>query len=139
MSDTFTGGCLCKAVRFEAIAEPLFSGNCHCRDCQQATGSAYMPVIGFPEAAVAVSGEVKYYTRRGDSGASASEGFCPECGARLFAHADALAGIFLVQASALDDPSLYKPQLDMYTASALPWDHMDPDLPKFPGMPPMDA
>ncbi len=139
MGNKMTGGCQCGANRFEADGEPVFSSNCHCRDCQQASGGGYMPVMGFPKDAVRVTGEVKYFQRQGDSGASETEGFCPECGSRLFAHADVLEGVFLVRAGSLDDPAQYKPQADIYTASAQPWDHMDPDLPKYPQMPPMDT
>ena len=31
--------------------------------------------------------------------------------------------------------SWFTPQADIYTASAQPWDYMNPDLPKFPGLP----
>ena len=133
---TYAGTCLCGAVRYTTDGDLVFAGNCHCRDCQRATGSAYMPVLAFARDAVIVNGTVKYFQRRGDSGQNSYEGFCPECGARLFAHADVMPGLFMIQAASLDDPALYKPQMDIYTASAQPWDHMDPALPKFHGMPP---
>jgi hypothetical protein len=41
-----------------------------------------------------------------------------------------------IMAGSLDDPSWYRPQADIYTASAQPWDHMNPDLPKFLKLPP---
>jgi len=40
-------------------------------------------------------------------------------------------------ATSLDDPTIYKPGMDIYTSSAQPWDHMNPALPKIPKMPPM--
>ena len=43
----------------------------------------------------------------------------------------------MITAGSLDDPSQYKPTMDIFTASAQPWDHMNPTLPKFPKMPPM--
>ena len=133
---SLTGSCLCGAVNYRAAGVPVFAGNCHCRDCQKATGSGYMPVIGFAREQVTVNGEVKYFKRRGDSGQFSYEGFCPECGARLFAHAEVMPGLFMIQAGSLDDPSQFQPQMNIYTASAQPWDFMDPALPKFPGMPP---
>jgi len=45
MSTSLTGGCQCGAVRYECSVEPLFTGNCHCRDCQKATGGAYVPAF----------------------------------------------------------------------------------------------
>lgn len=139
MGNRTTGGCVCGAVRFEVDGEPLFSSNCHCRECQRASGSAFVPFMGFLRDAVRIAGEVRYFKRMADSGLSETEGFCPECGVRLFAHVEALEGIFLVRAGCLDDPSQYRPQVDIYTSSAQPWDHMDPNLPKFPKMPPMKA
>ena len=41
-----------------------------------------------------------------------------------------------LQAGSLDDPSIYKPAMDIFTASAQPWDHMAPDTQKLPqGLP----
>jgi hypothetical protein len=44
------GGCMCGAVRYECTATPMFMGNCHCRDCQRASGGTYAPAIGVREA-----------------------------------------------------------------------------------------
>ena len=41
MTATFTGGCMCKAIRYECSIEPIGMGICYCRDCQKATGSAF--------------------------------------------------------------------------------------------------
>ena len=122
-------------MHYTAEGTLVFADNCHCRDCQRVTGSGYMSVVAFARDAVKITGEVKYYKRKGDSGKDSYEGFCPECGARLLAYADAIVGLLMLQAGSLDDPTQYKPQMDIYTKSAQPWDHMDPALPKFPGMP----
>jgi hypothetical protein len=131
----FTGGCLCGAVRYECSAEPIVMGNCHCRDCQLATGTAFAAGMLVPNNAVAIAGEVKYYDVTGDSGSIIGRGFCPNCGSKLFSKPSVpeLIGIF---AGSLDEPSGYQPVMDIYTASAQPWDYMNPDLPKFAKMPP---
>jgi hypothetical protein len=84
MTIGFTGGCMCGAIRYECEAEPIAMGNCHCRDCQRATGSGFAAAVLVPISAVKISGEVKYHEVTGDSGAIVRRGFCSNCGARLF-------------------------------------------------------
>ena len=115
-----TGGCACGAIRYECSAAAAFAGNCHCRDCQRATGSAFAPLVFVPKSAVTITGDVKYYDVKGDSGQIVSRGFCPACGTRLFLNPAMMSDV---------------PTMDIYTASAQPWDCMNPDLTTFPKMP----
>ncbi len=130
-----SGGCQCGRVRYECSAEPVFSGNCHCRDCQKSTGGAYAPALAVPVSAVKITGEVKYYASPADSGNTFSRGFCPNCGGRVFGKTSAMPQLILITAGSLDDPSQFKPAMDIFTASAQSWDHMNPALPKFPKQP----
>ncbi|MFQ4144746.1 GFA family protein [Chlorogloeopsis sp. ULAP02] len=134
MAIKFTGGCLCGAVRYECSAEPIAMGNCHCRDCQRATGTAYASGLLVPQSAVTITGEVKYYEVIGDSGNIVGRGFCPNCGSRLFSKPP-IPEFMGIMAGSLDDPSWFRPTMDIYTASAQPWDYMNPDLPKIAKMP----
>ena len=136
MATPFTGGCMCGAVRYECSAEPVMTANCHCRDCQRATGGAYASVLLVPRKAVTITGEVKYYDVKGDSGNILSRGFCPTCGSRLFGRPAVMSEVMGILAGSLDDPSGHKPAIDIYTASAQPWDYLNPELPKFPKAPP---
>jgi hypothetical protein len=135
MATKFTGGCMCGKVRYECTADPIFMGNCHCLDCQKATGTAYEAAIGIPAATLKVTGQVKYHDNQADSGNIMSRGFCPECGSRLLGKVSAMPDLAMLTAGSLDDPKQYVPQMDIYTSSAQPWDHMNPALPKFPKMP----
>ena len=135
MTTSFTGGCICGAVRYECSAEPLMTGNCHCRDCQKAGGGAFASALAVPVAALKITGEVKYYDTKGDSGQTVSRGFCPTCGARLLAKSKAMADLITILAGSLDDPSWFRPTMDIYAASAQPWAYMNPELPKFQKMP----
>jgi hypothetical protein len=135
MSTTVTGRCACGAVRYEYSADPVFMGNCHCRDCQRTTGSAYVAAVGVPKAALKIMGTVQYHEMVGDSGKHVSRGFCPSCGSRLFSSIEMRPEIVGILAGSLDDPSIYKPTLDIFTSSAQPWDQMGPQTIKFPRMP----
>ncbi|MGE5659645.1 MAG: GFA family protein [Actinomycetota bacterium] len=137
MKIPFTGGCLCGAVRYECSAQPVSMGICHCRDCQQATGSAFAAAMLVPQNAVTITGNVTYYDVTGDSGSIVSRGFCPICGSRLFSKPP-IPELMGIMAGSLDDPSWFKPQAEIYVASAQPWDYLNPDLPKFAKLPPLN-
>ena len=53
----YTGGCLCGALRYEAVGEPPGSGHCYCVDCRRASGSGFVPFMGFRASDVRFSGE----------------------------------------------------------------------------------
>jgi len=133
----YSGGCSCGAVKYETSAEPVLQGNCHCHECQRMTGSGYSATLFFPADAVNVSGEVRSYSRIGNSGKEVGRSFCPTCGSQLFSQAGVMPGILGIRAGTLDDTSIYKPALNIFTACAATWDHMDSSLPKFSAAPPM--
>jgi hypothetical protein len=137
MAKSFKGSCSCGAVRYECTADPVITANCHCRDCQRAGGAGFASVLGVPKDALKITGEVKYFDLKGDSGKTIGRGFCPNCGSRLFSRMEAEPAIMGIAAGSLDDDGWYKPGMDIYTSSAQPWAHMDPALPKFPKMPQM--
>ena len=58
-------------------------------------------------------------------------GFCPHCGSPVFIQADLVPDLQGLRAASLDDPSMFHPQMQVWTARAQPWDHMDPALRKF--------
>lgn len=139
MSHGFTGGCLCGAVRFESTADPRMAGHCHCVDCRKSSGSGHCTHVMVPEPALTVSGAVTFYDRPADSGNMVSRGFCGTCGSPLYSKNAAMPGLVFVRASALDVPDIVTPQMIVYASRAPAWDHMDPTLPAFAGMPDMDA
>lgn len=136
MKTPFSGGCACGAIRYTCSTEPLYMGNCHCRDCQRATGSAYFAaVIAKTSDFSLTGGEPIWYEKKADSGTLMRRGFCSSCGSPVLLTNGAIPDFMVLHAGSLDDPSWYKPQRDIYVASAQPWDVMHPDLPKVDGMP----
>ena len=136
MPDSYGGGCACGRIRYECREEPRHMFNCHCRDCQNAIGSAYTAALLVPIAGFALlRGEPRYYQRPHDDGRTIERGFCPDCGTPLFARLSRLPELIGIRVGALDDPSWFKPQLDFWTTSAQPWDFMNPNLQKFERQP----
>ena len=135
MATTLTGGCACGAVRYECSAEPLFAANCHCRDCQRTSGAPYTANIGVPSAALKITGDVKFFELKAESGSMISRGFCPKCGGRVVSKPARNPEMVVLSATSLDDPGVYKPAMDIYTSSAQTWDQLNAATAKFPKMP----
>lgn len=84
-----SGGCSCGSMRYECSAKPLFSWNCHCRNCRRASGSGYCLVMRVPKAALKFTcPAATYASLHAESGHSASRGICAHCGSHLFILAD---------------------------------------------------
>jgi hypothetical protein len=133
----YSGGCSCGAVKYETSAEPVLQGSCHCHECQRMTGSGYSATLFFPANAVNITGEVRNHSRTGSNGKEVGRGFCPKCGSQLFGQPASMPGLLGIRAGTLDDTSMYKPAVNIFTSSAATWDHLDPSIPSFPEMPPM--
>ncbi len=137
MTTSYTGGCACGAIRYDIAAEPMFAGHCQCRDCQRATGAGHSSMMGFPAPAMKLTGAPKYRDAKADSGNVKSLGSCPACGSPVLGKTSGMPGMVTVAAGSLDDPGRFKPQMVVYASRGHAWDHVDPALPRFPGMPPM--
>ena len=128
----FQGGCACGAVRYECTAAPLRMVNCHCRDCQRASGSGYSAtLIMLADSVRLLQGQCKDYQTVAESGNVAKREFCGDCGTPLFSRSLARPGFLGVKAASLDDSGWFAPEADVWVESAQPWDHMNPDVPKF--------
>ena len=125
------GGCACKKIRYSCTVEPFITLNCNCRDCQYASGNGHSTIFGVPLSAVKIEGEPKYYEKKSDKGNLVRRGFCAECGTPLFSGNEKFEDFLAIKASTLDDPSWFKPSIDVWTSSAQPWDVMSPHTTKF--------
>jgi hypothetical protein len=137
MTRKLLGGCACGAIRYECDADPVIMMNCHCRDCQKASGSGYAAIVVVPKAAVQFRGELRYHKVVGQSGKTTERGFCPNCGSQIIVKSEGRPEVLGLQAGSLDDPTIYHPMMDVFTSSSQPWDHMDPKLQKHSHSPPL--
>jgi hypothetical protein len=131
-----TGGCLCGAIRYESAGEPLFSLQCHCRDCQRQSGSAFVAAVRVPSAQFRiVKGKPRRYIARSDAGNEITRVFCGDCGSPLYVQVSTRPDLVGIRVASFDDPSWFRPDADIFVKSAQPWDYMNPDVPKYPTYP----
>jgi len=131
MGSTQWGGCACGAIRYRYSGDVMFALNCHCRDCQRESGSGFVPVLGVRAGGFEVTqGSPRLYAVRADSGNMTQRAFCCECGSPLYGVPDGHPDLITIRAGSLDDASVFRPQRDIFTSSAQPWDYMNPALPK---------
>lgn len=133
----FEGGCACGAVRFSTDADPMMAGHCQCGKCQKLGGGGHASFAAFPADSLTVTGKVTFWDYIADSGNTASRGHCPTCGSHVFGKTTGMPTMIAVHLAALEDSSKIAPSMVVFSSKAQPWDHMDPSLPRFPGMPPM--
>lgn len=136
MSESYTGGCACGAIRYEIASEPVFMNDCQCRDCQHRSGTGHGSYVAFlGRTDVKLAGEARQWAVAADSGQIKTHGFCPTCGSPVYLTLAASPDVFIVHAASLDDPSRYQPQAVTYAIRAHAWDHVAPTVPKFAQMP----
>ncbi len=133
------GQCLCGAVRIAIKGTPVRMAQCHCRDCQRASGTGHVSNAIFPASDVTVSGPTKSFTVKADSGNDYTRHFCPECGSRLFGTHSGRPGMLIVHVGMLDDSGWFSPQVVLYTRSRPGWDMTTDDVPSYETSPPMPA
>ena len=135
----FTGGCACGAIRSDCGAEPLAMFQCHCRDCQRASGGiGAFPLLVAKESFKFTKGTPRYHFTQSQMGFQHKRGFCPECGSRLTGgeNADGSSPFVGVNAASLDDPGWFRPNYHIFASDAQPWDQMDSAIPRYEHYPP---
>ncbi|MBV8158304.1 MAG: GFA family protein [Dyella sp.] len=138
MSDAYTGGCACGAVRYTITDQPLFMNDCQCRDCQQRSGTGHGSYLTFPDRAqVRIEGQATTWDIVADSGNVKTHAFCSRCGSPVYLTFAAMPSLFTIHAASLDDPGRYQPQAVTYASRHHAWDFRNPALPAFDKMPPM--
>jgi hypothetical protein len=106
IAGTFSGGCQCGAVRYNATARLDNAHICHCRMCQKASGSYFAALVGLPHDSFS-------WTRGTPSIFKSSEtterGFCSNCGTPLFCRY-VEDQHFEISIASLDDPNAVNPK-----------------------------
>jgi len=116
-----TGGCLCGAVRYEATGAPDFAGHCYCEDCRKASGSGFVPFMGYPAARLRITGKTLAFASPAANGGEAVRNSCPVCGSLVFGGIVGVDESHTVYAGSLDDPLVFRPAIAIFTRGRPGW------------------
>ncbi len=120
------GGCLCGRVRFQATAQPLDSGYCHCRMCQKNSGAPVVAFVTLPAAGVSwTAGAPGVY----ESSAHGRRLFCGDCGSFLAFRSEKDPTIVAINTASFDAPAACPPRKHIFTDSRIGWFRTDDRLP----------
>ena len=136
MSDDIrTGGCLCGQLRYEAVGEPVMAGHCYCVDCRKASGSGFIPFMGYPADRLRVTGQTRHVVSRSFRGTDAVRNICPDCGSLVFGGILDVDAQHTVYAGSLDDPTLFRPRVALFNSVRPSWAMVPEGLTMFETMP----
>lgn len=131
----YTGGCLCRAVRYELFARPLAVNACHCNDCKKSSGATNVLMLIADSAAFSASGETHTYLSTADSGRVKEIKRCAHCGVRVWHQNLASPALVFIAAGTLDDTSWVIPASHIWVERASPGVLMQDDAIKLEGQP----
>ena len=133
MSETREGGCGCGHVRYQVEGEPIFVNNCHCRQCQQQTGSTSVVNAFYENERVSVtSGSLSEHIVAAGSGGPHVICRCNKCGIALWSFYPRMGRLALgLRVGTLDDPASLTPNAAIYVADKMPWVTLPEGIPHF--------
>ena len=130
-----TGHCLCGAASYRSTGPVLFSVVCHCRDCQRASGSGGVPILGVPKPSFSSEGPIKQSRVPGGSGMLAVRNFCAECGSLLFGTPESAPEMVTLYVGSLDDSSSFTPTDALFASHRPAWAKLAAALAEHAGLP----
>jgi len=131
----YSGGCLCGAVRWSAVGVPIYQGYCCCADCRKASGSGFVPFMGFAASAVTITGETLKVRSPAFRGGTALRNACPACGGLVFGGEVGVDASHTIYAGSLDDAAQFAPTMALFLRDKPDWVVLPPGLLTFETMP----
>ena len=125
------GGCYCGNIRYKAEGDALFSGQCHCRECQYISGGNPNVIMAMADDGFEFTkGETQKFSRS-DIENPVTREFCGNCGTSIGTRSPLLPGCIILKVGTLDDQSVFVPQMAIYTCDAQSYHHVPDGMPAF--------
>lgn len=121
-----SGTCHCGSVNFYSETQPFWIGKCHCTDCQQVSGSGYLPYIGFKTDQLIVEGKTTTYI----SSAGVTRTFCPVCGSPITFHSEKYPDNYFIHSGNTHNSDDLEFKKHIWVGEKRRWDYICDDLPQ---------
>src|SRR3569833_2466548 len=122
------GACYCRAVTYEVANAIEYALNCHCKDCQRTTGSAFKPFAAIPAAKFAITAGAEHLRRDGDD--RGHNAFCGRCSSLLYSLVRDGAFVHVTLGTLQQSPDL-TPTAHIFVRSKAPWHVIGDSLPQY--------
>lgn len=131
-----TGRCYCGNLEYEVEGDPVFKGQCHCRECQYVSGGAPNMALGMADAGFRYTkGTPKVY-QRADLDSPVAREFCGDCGTQIASRPPSMGGTVILKVGTLDDPSVFgQPQMAIYLCDKQPFHQVPEGIATFDRVP----
>ncbi|MFL2819106.1 MAG: GFA family protein [Candidatus Puniceispirillales bacterium] len=125
------GGCYCGSLRYKVNGKVQASIQCHCRECQYITGGhpnvlMIMPLDGFNF----IKGQPQTFKRK-DIDKAMTRMFCKICGTPIGTKNPNRPNSIILKVGTFDDPSIFKPEIAIFTIDKQHFHHIEDDLKSF--------
>ncbi len=120
----FHARCFCGASRASIQADVLTIAACHCGDCRRWTGAALPVFAAFPASSIPAE-----FGKRHTSDTGSWRSHCDTCGSPLASGYPYLPGQVYIPIGILAEAEDLKPYVQSHAENALPWLHLDEDIP----------
>ena len=134
MTTSYSGSCLCGAVRFDIDGEFERFFLCHCEHCRKDTGSAHAANLFSSSAKLTWASGEEQITQFTLPGTRHSRSFCRICGSAV--PTMQMNGMLLVvPAGSLNSEVRIKPDAHIFVSSRASWDNALESVPKIERLP----
>ena len=132
-TEKVTGGCMCGAVRYQAIGDLFLVAHCHCSSCRRHTGAPVVTLVCFKKDQVRfTTGERRIY----ESSPGVGRAFCGQCGTPLTWEGEwgDLGPLIQFHISTFDDPHSFVPEYHVHHDARIAWFDVADALPRYHGI-----
>lgn len=124
-----TGGCYCRAIRYEVHSTPFDATLCHCVTCRRVSAA---PAVAWFSVSKDGLRWVRGTPKTFESSPGVLRAFCGECGTPLTYAMAASSDVIDVSTCSLDEPGDVPPANHTWTSYRISWDMAVDRLPAYP-------